>query len=1068
MDSLTHELISQFVKANRDKKTKSETTIYGTAVEYNGHTYVRLDGSDLLTPVEVTADLRAGERVTVMVKNHTATVTGNLTSPAARTGDVADLAATVDDQNNQIVRQGNNIVQIGNDISQINNAITQQNNTIVQIGNSIKQQENEIVEIGNRVTQQGNVVVQMGNTVAQQGNTITQIDNHITEQGNDISILNSAFVIQDGKLIGLTQIVVDDLETEHLSAHYAEIDMANVNNAWIENGVIKKASITDEQVLNISANKLTAGTIDASKINVVNLNADNLTVGTINGQRIGQGTLSLDKLAESVPTTTELNTVVNNLQEQIDGAIETFTSEDIPLLSNYPASDWKDDDTRKKHIGDVLYVVNAGSTADGHCYRFAQDKNGQFEWVLIKDSDVTKVLQELIDINGDISALQTFESTTRSWQTSTDQELSSIKTTQTNFAVALEETGKTIQGQTTMINEVRQSAAENASTITTLTNKTEELDGSIESVGNSVNAVKQTADANTLSISNLSKTVDGNKTEVESKYTELTQTIDGFRQTVSKTEETVGHTVVNIELEYALSDSEKTPPITGWSATPPVWENNKFMWMKIIKHYGDETTNYSTSCISGAQGSTGIQGVPGEPGPPTYIHVKYSNDGSTFTSTNLLTDDVDKWVNGYFTSNTTLDTSEPDTGLSNFDSISLVKVYNVTPGESYILESGDDSIRIVLTEYDENGTGIASVFHNNGTVVTIPNDVYHVRFTLQALGKFSSLEGWTNNISLGLIKPNFANTNSEVGDVIGAYIGTYTSLDPSPSLNPKDYTWVKFTEDMDNTIADIYKTLSDQRTDIISDCTSIVLSATETLVQTGDYENFKQTVEAQLRIMSNEIVASFNTATNRISEVDNDAQSKFTELYKYISMSDRGIVIGSGDNAIELQLDSDAGIAFSKNGEIFGEWDGENFYTGNIMIEVTKRAQFGNFAFVPRSDGSLSFLKVGEIVRPVRIVEQPTNTIASGGGIIDFAISVSGSVKSYAWEVSSNGSDFSKCSNGSLNYNSLRAEVIGAESNRCMLNINNSTPSGQWYFRCEITDSNDAVLYSNIVRLDIL
>ena len=43
----------------------------------------------------------------------------------------------------------------------------------------------------------------------------------------------------------------------------------------------------------------------------------------------------------------------------------------------------------------------------------------------------------------------------------------------------------------------------------------------------------------------------------------------------------------------------------------------------------------------------------------------------------------------------------------------------------------------------------------------------------------------------------------------------------------------------------------------------------------------------------------------------------------------------------------------------FGSWDGNDFYTGNIVVRVTERAQFGNLAFVPNEDGSLSFLKVG-------------------------------------------------------------------------------------------------------------
>ena len=59
---------------------------------------------------------------------------------------------------------------------------------------------------------------------------------------------------------------------------------------------------------------------------------------------------------------------------------------------------------------------------------------------------------------------------------------------------------------------------------------------------------------------------------------------------------------------------------------------------------------------------------------------------------------------------------------------------------------------------------------------------------------------------------------------------------------------------------------------------------------------------------------------------------------------------------------------YKKGSDIpFGKWDGEYFHTGNIMIETNQRAQFGDFAFVPRSNGSLSFLKVrsGKLNAPV-------------------------------------------------------------------------------------------------------
>lgn len=90
--SLSSDLISAFAKITKDTtKKKSEKTVYGTIRESGGVKYVQLDGSELLTPISTTTNMIAGERVTVMIKNHTAIVTGNVSSPAARVGDVEGL-----------------------------------------------------------------------------------------------------------------------------------------------------------------------------------------------------------------------------------------------------------------------------------------------------------------------------------------------------------------------------------------------------------------------------------------------------------------------------------------------------------------------------------------------------------------------------------------------------------------------------------------------------------------------------------------------------------------------------------------------------------------------------------------------------------------------------------------------------------------------------------------------------------------------------------------------------------------------------------------------------------------
>lgn len=331
----------------------------------------------------------------------------------------------------------------------------------------------------------------------------------------------------------ITQLKANSLTADIADLKYAQIDFANVKGQVVTTSLIKDGAVTNEKVQSLSANKLTAGTIDASKITVTNLNADNITVGTINGKRIGTGSLSLDKLAEEVPTKEYLDKVQEDLQGQIDGNIETFTKTEIPTLNNEPAVNWTDNTTRKKHIGDICYVVNPTSSADGYSYRFANTGTEQapvYEWVLIKDSDVTKALQDIININGEITGIKKFDVEISSWKTDTDSELSSLKTRTTSL-----ETDMGNKVDTTTFNEIKQTVDENSSTITkmseTLSKKADS--STVTTLSNTVNSIKQTTDSNTSSISNLTTVVEkkANQDEVTSisnKLTTVEQNLNGL------------------------------------------------------------------------------------------------------------------------------------------------------------------------------------------------------------------------------------------------------------------------------------------------------------------------------------------------------------------------------------------------------------------------------------------------------------------------------------------------------------------------------------------------------------
>ena len=105
---LSSELASQFAKIVNQTNTNGskETTVYGTAVKFNGKMYVKIDGSDRMTPITSTVDVREGERVTVLIKNHQAVATGNTSSPAARTDDVKDNTQKIEDASKQITELG--------------------------------------------------------------------------------------------------------------------------------------------------------------------------------------------------------------------------------------------------------------------------------------------------------------------------------------------------------------------------------------------------------------------------------------------------------------------------------------------------------------------------------------------------------------------------------------------------------------------------------------------------------------------------------------------------------------------------------------------------------------------------------------------------------------------------------------------------------------------------------------------------------------------------------------------------------------------------------------------------
>lgn len=306
--ALSQDIKMQFAKTVVPKRLSQETTVEGTFKTINGKEYVQLDGSDILTPVKSTVSAETGDRVKVLIKEHEATVNGNITSPSARSKDLDNIKDEVDEYGNTIKQldtniqqqetsiiqmqtninqhevtinqhettiqqQGDNIVSInndlllkGNEISAINtdlalqgskiesmddtikshgNSITEFNNTIVEVNNKVESYDNSIKEMGNQIELFNNKIIEQNTQITAIDTKVQSYDTTLITMGSDILILNSGFQIVDGKLTGLSEAVIESLKTGSLNAEYATIDFSNIGEAAVEKLFTESGIIKD-------------------------------------------------------------------------------------------------------------------------------------------------------------------------------------------------------------------------------------------------------------------------------------------------------------------------------------------------------------------------------------------------------------------------------------------------------------------------------------------------------------------------------------------------------------------------------------------------------------------------------------------------------------------------------------------------------------------------------------------------------------------------------------------------------------------------------------------------------
>lgn len=235
---LSNDLISQFAKLTKsDKNTKTESTHNGTIVEYNGSKYVKLDGSDSLTPISTTADTKIGDRVTVMIKNHSATVTGNITSPSARTSDVQEIGAKTDETSSKITD-----VEI-----------------LVADKVSTDELDAQVARIDELVAD--NIIIK----------------EYIQAAGGSFGDLEADYV-DIAKRLTAAEAIVDDLEVTKLDVEVANANFATISDLDATNADIYNLSVTYGEFENLSTRKFEAYDATINRLDATYAKVSDLSV----------------------------------------------------------------------------------------------------------------------------------------------------------------------------------------------------------------------------------------------------------------------------------------------------------------------------------------------------------------------------------------------------------------------------------------------------------------------------------------------------------------------------------------------------------------------------------------------------------------------------------------------------------------------------------------------------------------------------------------------------------------------------------------------------------------------
>ena len=480
---LSRNIIKRYVQvASPEKITSNSETVYGTVVNEGETLYVKIDGSDILTPVSSTIDIKANDRVLVLVKNHEATVIGSPSSPTARLEELNNLGTEVTKFKAVAT---SDLIAARADIDNLNaNKLSVKDAELKYA--TIEKLDAENATINGKLT---------AYEASIEGLKADKIDASEVEAKyatiKSLEATDAKFDTLDTTYAKVTALDaqkarIDDLDANKLSAtdadlKYADIDFANIGEAAVEkfyavSGIIQNLTLETGVVVKeligvlISGDLIKGNTIQADKLIV---RGEDGLYYKLNVDALGETTASAD----------------SKYQNGLDGSViiaKSIAAEKVSVsdlvafgatiggfhITNNSIYSGLKESASNTELG--LYLDNEGQIALGDEKNYLKfykvdEKNYAFEISLVK------VLQDDINSNtADIQSLPKRDDLAGLQDQITGQE-------------------KQINGLTDTTNKLADNISANATAVAGLDERIKSSDGAIQNLNASVNTLLGTA-----------------------------------------------------------------------------------------------------------------------------------------------------------------------------------------------------------------------------------------------------------------------------------------------------------------------------------------------------------------------------------------------------------------------------------------------------------------------------------------------------------------------------------------------------------------------------------------------